>query len=523
MNKLVDKILDQYQSLKAKRSYFENEWQEYEVAYGLGSQNFRGNVSKPFKPNMQASSYGQLALNTLVNFLLSGLISSGTKWLSFVPEDKTTKLSYQQQDALEKISNIVLNVFNAGESKWNTAFAKLLTSMITFGCGNIHVYNGLGSNLSFSHIPLSQYYIRENSRGKVDYILRAFKLTARQAVEQFGADNIHENVLKALEQDDCEEFEFVHASYKDVLTKESKECYIDVDNRHVISESVLDYIPFVVGRWAMFDGEVYGHGQAKLATSALRAVNHIRKQTMISLEFANNPVMLLPDDGVVIPDVLRPGSKIFGGMSDLDGRRRIDPLNPTGTPQAGQFLLEMEKEVLNALFYLDKISPPIDKTRRTAYESTLIQQSQTQSLTGHIANIQNEVLIPVTELVFKILEGNGVFKEYAEVLGDMDLEPEFLSPLARLLKMEDVRAEQQMLQLTLPLLQFNPQLANKINFEKIMLDAQQGTGAPITSLRSEEEYQQLSQAQQQQAQNQMGMQNALAASEITKNIGGENV
>lgn len=522
MDSRVDQLIAQYEDLKTKRAYFETEWQEYEIAYGLGSQSFRG-VTKPFKQNMQVSSYGQLALNTLVNFLLSGLISSGTKWLAFVPKDKTVSLAYQQLQALEKISNTVLDVFNGAGSSWNTSFAKALTSMITFGCGNIHVNNGLGTNLTFTHLPLSQYYIQENSKGKVDYIVRAFKLTARQAIEKFGADRVNDKVIEEYNKNPNCEFEFLHSVYKDVMSKEIKECYLDYSHKSIIIEKSLDYFPFVVGRWAMFDGEVYGHGQAKLATSALRAVNHIRKQTMVALEFANLPAMLLPDDGIVIPDVLRPGSKIIGGISGIDGTRRIDTLNPAGNPQAGQFLLEMEKEVLNNLFYLDKIAPPIDKTRRTAYESTLIQQSQTQALTGHIANIENEILSVSAELVFEILESNGVFKEFSEVLGDVELEPEFLSPLARLLKMEDVRAEQQMLQLTLPLLQFNPQLANKINFEKIIQDAQQGTGAPISSLRSDEEYQQISQAQQQQAQNQMSMQNALAASEITKNIGGENV
>lgn len=520
---IVDKLIANYEELKAKRRVFESEWQEIEYSYGIASQDFLGSKSSPFSTKDKVSSYGQLALNSLVDYLVSGLISSGTKWLNFIPVDKSLSLSYDQREAIEAISNITLKVFNSNKSKWDSVFPKFLTSMVAFGCGNVHVTNNFNYDITFNHIPLSQYYIQENSRGQVDYITRCFKLTARQAIDMFKRENLHKKIIEAYEENPNTEFMFIHCFWKDIEKGEFSEYYIDVANRKEVKYSERDYFPFIIGRWAQFDGEIYGHGQAKLAKAALRGINNIRRQTITSLEFNNMGLMLVADDGVIIPDVLSPGSKIFGGISSLDGTRRMEMLNPAGNPQAGQFLLEMEREVLDKLFYIDKISPPIDKTRRTAYESTLIQQSQMQALTRHIAKILNEGLIPLAELVFEMLRDNGVFDKYLEVLADVELEPEFLSPLARLLKMEDVRAEQQMLQMVLPLLQFNPQLSNKINFEKILEDAQVGTGAPITALRSDEDYVSRNEQQAQMQQQQMQMQNALAASEITKNVGSSDV
>jgi len=520
---IVDKLLADYQDLKGSRYKFESEWQEIEHSYGISSQDFLGGRTTPHQPKDRISSYGQLALNSLVDYLVSGLISSGTKWLNFTPVDKSLQLSYTQREAIEAISNITLKVFNSNKSKWDTTFPKFLTSMVAFGCGNVHVTNNFNSDITFNHLPLSQYYIQENSRGQVDYIIRCFKLTARQAVDKFGKETLYESIRQLYKDSPNTEIEFIHCFWKDLERGEFIEYYIDVDNKKEVKRSKRDYFPFVIGRWAQFDGEVYGHGQAKLARAALRGINNIRRQTITSLEFNNMGLMLVADDGVIIPDVLSPGSKIFGGISSLDGTRRMEMLNPAGNPQAGQFLLEMEREVLDKLFYIDKISPPVDKTRRTAYESTLIQQSQMQALTRHIAKILNEGLIPLAELVFEMLRDNGIFDKYLEVLADVELEPEFLSPLARLLKMEDVRAEQQMLQMVLPLLQFNPQLSNKINFEKILEDAQIGTGAPITALRSDEDYASRNEQQAQMQQQQMQMQNALAASEITKNVGSSDV
>lgn len=509
----IKQILSQYQTLKSERRIYEPEWQEYVDTYMPGTQNFTSNT-KPWVPVTNVATQGKNALNDLASTVFYGLISSGTKWFQLSSKEE---LDHEQKIQLEKLNTLILDIFVNVDNNFDQSFMKLITSAIALGSGCIHVNNDFGTDISFSHIPLSQYYIQRNMKGKVDVLFRGFKLNARQAIDAFGIKAVHENIIKAYEKNDLGMQEYVHCVWKNLYTGKFDAYYIDVDNAHEISKKEMNYFPFSVGFWAEHDCEVYGHGQAKIARSSMRYLSKSRMSLLTKLAFSANPPNLLPNDGVIL-DNISPGQNIYGGLDELTGQPRVVPMPIGGSSQDAFQMFQLEAEEVAKAFYLDKITPPIDKTRRTAYESALIEQGQRQALTPHVSS-----LIPVlTELVrnvILILETNGVLKQFTR-LKDVEIEVEFLSRLAKLLKMEDVRSSQEFLQMSLPLLQFSPQLAGKFNFEKILEDAREGTGTPTDILRSDEEYAKILQAQAEQQQQQAQMQNALAASEIAKNTGG---
>lgn len=522
MSENIKTILARVASLKDGRAELETEWQEYADTYVPGTQSFTSS-SKPWKPISAIAAYGKDAAQTLTSQLFSGLVSPGTKWFHFVPEDSKTVLDKQAQTYLETLSQRVLNVFAGTGSNFSGQIHEALMSMVVFGPSSIFVENNFGTDISFHSLPLSQIYIGENNKHQIDSIVRCFKFTAKQAVQAWGK-KVHAKILKAYHDNPEEVFEFVQCSWENKKSKSNKDkyvsYYVDIANQHIIQTRYKAYFEFVTARWAKFAGELYGHGQGKLAQTVMRGITHIRLENLKSLEFANNPVMFTADDGVLIPETIRPGSQVPGAISSMDGQRRIEMWTPGANNQAGIQMFQQEIGLLQSLFFLDKIALPRDATRRTAFETAAIQQEQIRFLAPFISRIENELLKPLTEVVMTMLTENGEFEDAPESIKDMDLKVEFLSPLARLMKMEDVRAEQQFLQTVLPVLQFDPNQAAKIRFEKVIEDAQKGTGAPADILRSDEEMQAIAQQQQAQAQQQNQMQNALQASEITKNLGG---
>lgn len=510
----VKKIMGEYSTLKNERAIYETEWQEYVDTYMPLTQSFTS-MNKPVQPITAIAPHGKNALNTLSAYIHYGLISSGTKWFEYVAEKEN--LTHDQLLDLDKLNKRILNTITDTKNGFDQAFLKFVSSQIVFGCGCIHVENNLGSNIIFTHIPLSQYYIQKKPNGKVDYVVRSFKLTARQAIDVFGYKNVHEKIIKCYENNSLEQFEFIHRTQVDLKTKKVESTYVDAANQVVVKHNSLKDFPFVVGIWAAHDGETYGHGQAKLARSTMRFITKTRINWLNTSTFTGNPAYLVPHDGVIFPDVLSPGAKIYGGIDPLTGNRSVEPLQTGASTNDTIGILQFEIDQLNQAFYIDKIVPPIDKTRRTAYESALIDQSQRQAITPHVSSNVSS-LTDVVDLVFNLMTKNGQFKDLQSLQG-LDLKVNFLSPLAKLLKMEDVRATQEFLQMSLPLLQFEPSLAARFDFKNILIDAQQGTGAPAHSLRSEKEAEEILKAAAEQQQQQGQMQNALAASEITKNIG----
>lgn len=527
MTSTIDKILDRYSALKAERTIYESEWQELAEVFQPGTQSFTSE-SKPWvEINRSIDGNGKYLVQKLTAHLFGQLTNPSTKWFEFKVSDLNTSLSKQATIELEGVNKKVLEIFNNINGNFSTECQSFYSSLVVYGCGILFVDNKLGKDIYFKNIPLSQVYIGEDHKGNVDTIFRCFKYTAKQLLQAFGEKKVSPKVLTAYLNTPEQTFEVIHCVYPNLKAKTKNErfdsFYIDVENKQILENKRLKHFPFKVSRWEKHTGEKYGHGQGKLALSTIRALTQIRQEMQKAMEFANSPIVMTSDDGVLLPDSWSPGQVIQGALSSLDGVRRIETWSPSGNPQAGIQQYMQELDLLNKLFFVEDITMPVDKTRRTATEASLISQDKIRFLAPFVSRIQTDFLAPIVELIFELLKDNGIFKDISEELGNQELEVDFLSPLARLLKLEDSRASQQFLQMSLPLIQFKPELTNMINFEEIIADAQKGSGAPAKILKSPEEYAESLQAQQQAQQQQMQMQNALAASEITKNISNSEI
>lgn len=520
----VADIIGRYQDLKNERTNFEPEWQELADMFQPGIQNFNKVSNKPWTDASKTiDGNGKYLVQKLVAHLFGQLTNPSTKWFEFRPEEMEVVVTPQMQRELDVINKRVLNIFNSNRSNFSAEAQSLYSSMVVFGCGILYVENKLGNDIVFKSIPLSQVYISEDFKGNVDTVFRSFKYTAKQLVQAFGKKALSEKIMKALEKAPETEFEIIHCVYPNLDSKKDSDSYIshyvDVSNQNILETNYLKHFPYKIPRWARHVGEKYGHGQGKLALSVMRSMTHIRLENHKALAFSNNPVVLVSDDGVLLPNEIRPGTIIEGALSSLDGQRRLETWSPAGNPSAGIQLYELERDLLNKIFFADDIAMPIDKTRRTATEASLINQDRVRFMAPFISRIESDFLAPLVDLVLVLLAENGVMEDISNETKGLELKAEFLSPLARLLKMEDSRAEQQFLQASLPLIQFKPQLAEMINFEEIIYDTMIGAGAPSKILKTPEEYAQQVQQKEQQAQQQMQMQNALAASQISKNVG----
>ena len=62
-------------------------------------------------------------------------------------------------------------------------------------------------------IDRSEIYIAENHQGVVDTVFRKFQLTARQAVQRFGADTLPDKIVTDAEERPDTQHEFLHAVF----------------------------------------------------------------------------------------------------------------------------------------------------------------------------------------------------------------------------------------------------------------------------------------------------------------------
>ena len=65
--------------------------------------------------------------------------------------------------------------------------------------------------MHFNTLHIAEYFIQENTKGTVDTLYRKYKMTARQAVQEFGEDNLGTKVKEAVKDKPDTQFNFIHA------------------------------------------------------------------------------------------------------------------------------------------------------------------------------------------------------------------------------------------------------------------------------------------------------------------------
>src|SRR5262245_56307201 len=183
--------------------------------------------------------------------------------------------------------------------------------------------------LRYRSVPLGETFYGENHQGKVDRMIRWFKLTAYQAVQKWGRKALPQNLVAPLEQHSMWPYNFLHVvKPRDDFDPERHDAkgmpfvsyYVSIEGRCLMqAEGGYRIFPFAVSRYDQTPGEMYGRGPAQIELPSLNALNAQKPTFLKQGHRAADPVLLLADDGLVGMD-LRPGAQNKGGC-----RRRASP------------------------------------------------------------------------------------------------------------------------------------------------------------------------------------------------------
>lgn len=520
----IKQKFDTLEDLKTERSYQHNLWQELSESFEPGSQDFTRSVyGVPWEEiNRAIEPKGKYLHQRLVSMLFGQLFNPGTKWMEFKTDDELTDL---QKEDLDNLNKNYLKILNKNKTQLSVTLTSAISSSVIYGSGFAVRVLDLTGKLYYKHIPLSQCYISTDYNGQVDTFFREFEMTAKQLIQEFGIEKVSDKVLKIAEKKPETKVKVIHCITPNLkVNKKKKEnfehCYIECETKHILDFKYIERNPVFRFLWARHADEKYGHGQGKLALSNIRRCTAIRRESTKSLEMANNPALFLGDDDMDYDTDMAPGDRFYGAFDEMTGQPKVQPFTGGSNPQAGLQAYQLELENLTDIFFVNDITQPVDSTRRTAYESNLINQDRNRFIPQFI----NRMIPTLEQLVEDGLISTievGLL-DLPESLKEIELEAHFLSPMAKLFKLEDTVAIQNFLQSILPLAQVDERILAKYDLESIAELAREGYGAPQSIVKSDSQLEAEKQAIQAQQQQEVQMQSALASSEVSKNLGQAN-
>jgi hypothetical protein len=196
--------LREFAQYQARRTTFAAQWEEVSQLILPTSKNtfFYQNYNYPGakKTQQQVDATGALALHRFCAIADSLVTPRNMQWHGlqsddYVMKDRATRLWF------ENTTKLLFRMRYAANANFAAQNYNNWQSLGAFGNATMYVdkydgrWHGGVRGLRYKSVPLGETYFGENHQGKVDRMIRWFRLTPYQAVQKWGRDRLPEPLV----------------------------------------------------------------------------------------------------------------------------------------------------------------------------------------------------------------------------------------------------------------------------------------------------------------------------------------
>lgn len=305
-------LADRYHSLKMLRAPWETLWQDI-GDYVMPRRAYSNGATLTPSTERESRLFDTTAVQanlTLANGCVAWMSPQENPWFALdAPRGKEDddQVKLWLSTATEQMRTSL-----AG-SNYYTAQHEFYLDRSAFGTACLFVEPGKKKKLNVQCWPVGSFVIDEDDEGNIDTVIREFSMTARQAVQKFGKEQVSEKIRKAYEEGGAkmnDKHMFIHAIYpREPEDREARKIdppnkpiacvYMEVTGNHVTKVSGYDTMPVMVSRyleWGSGMGELYGWSPSFAALPEARQVNFLQKMMDALAEKMAFPPTLAPEE-----------------------------------------------------------------------------------------------------------------------------------------------------------------------------------------------------------------------------------
>ena len=348
--------------------------------------------------------------------------------------------------------------------------------MASIGTGVMYLGQKKTGHLFVRTYTIGEVVVAEDQYGTIDTVMRDSEYTVRQMVQIWGKE-VPPEVKKKWDDgkyDDKYKVVNVCTPRADALRDFTKRtpkhmpvaiCYIMEQDNFVLEESGAEEMPYVVPRWWLATGEVYGRSPAMTALPHIKVANVATKDVLDAAEKAISPAITVPHEGLIGPVRTSPNSITY-----LKNKTEIGQM-PTSSqlPFASEYIVQLENAIRTTMF-VDQVQF-VGDFKMTATEVIQRQTERMRLLGPVLGRLENEFLNPMIGRAFGIMSRAHAFPPAPEDIQNADMRIEYQSPLAKAQKSQIAQGFQQFLMMIEPLAKLSPAIAqsllNPIDMDKL--------------------------------------------------------
>jgi hypothetical protein len=286
-----------------------------------------------------------------------------------------------------------------------------------------------------------------------------------------------------------------------------------------LSERGYKRFPIIAPRWdAITTDDTYGYGPGWHALGSIKELQKTRKDKLIVQDKIGNPPVQ-QDTSVVGHANLLPG-----GVTKVSSNLPNSGVRPAYQvdPAIDVFLSAIQecKDEIDRFFFVNLflMLMNMDASKMTATEVAERQQEKIMMMGPALHRLDEEMLTPTLELLYGIMEDNGLIPEFPAQMQGVALKIEYTSILAQAQRALGVTKIERVLGLIGSIAPLMPEILDNIDPDEVAHIINDLEGAPAKIIRQNDVRDAIREQKAQQQQTAMNMEAANSAADTTQKL-----
>ena len=452
----------------------------------------------------------QLALEKFGAIMESQLTPRTERWHrleSSVPElndDHEVKLYFDQ------VTDILFKLRYASTANYASQQHETYLSLGCFGTGVLMLEDDVGRGFRYKSSHISEHFFTENNTGLIENDYRRFRLTAKQAAEKYGEDNLPDVIQRSMQKEPFKKHDFLHVVIPNdeyipgsVSPKhyKYKSFHISIEGKKLLSVGGFRTFPFIISRYITSPNETYGRSPGMTALAEAKMLMQMRKTDLRARHLAIDPPILTAHERSVRKLNMKPNAVNYGTL-DANGNPLVRPYQNAARIDVSNDALAQSREVINDVFMVKLFQILVETPQMTATEVLQRAQEKGALIAPTVGRQQSEALSPMIEREIDIASFAGLLPEMPDSLKEAEGEFEirYTSPLSKLQKTETALSAKMTLESVLPLIEIQPDVLDNFDLDAYADIVHDANAAPARLMRDPDQIEALRKAREEQQQ-----------------------
>lgn len=466
--------------------------------------------------------------------LMGGITSPAKPWYRLTTSDPEINEDGEVKRWLEKCEKIIFETLEKG-SFYSAMSDGVYRDLLLVGTAVAILEEDDDTDVHFEPVPIGEYYIDTDSKGRVDTFYRLKRFSVRQLVDDFGLKQCSPQAQDMWRNEKLSRMvDVVQAIYPNSdygkgefgpMGMKWASCWFESKGNHegVLREKGYHEFPVLAPRWLTLGTQPYGFGPGHFAVGDCLALRHHEKKLARMIDKIVDPPMRAVATMKTARTSLLPGDVTYVPPNQANAFEPAMEIPGAALVAVKSYIEAREGQIKDAFYYdLWRTLLADERNQRpTAFEVQAVKDEVMLQLGPVLEHLNPELLDPAITRTFAILERRGKLPPAPEALQGRNLRIQFISIMHAAQHRVGIGAVREVEQHVIGLMQAGmPEAAQMVNVDKLIESVGEMAGIDRSIIRTKKEVEELRAELARNAQAEKEGQAMLSATEGARNLSG---